>query len=329
MIAPSTGVLLAQLGSPDAPTPSAVRRFLAEFLADPRVIDLNPILWWLILHGIILRVRPKRSAALYERVWTEAGSPILTASVAQQEGLQARLGSDVLVELGMRYGNPPLADALDRLLAAGCQDVLVLPLFPQYCSATTASVFDAVAAWARPRREMPALRFVRSFAAHPAYVAAVVADVRRAGVEPTPAAPLLFSYHGIPQRYADTGDPYPQECEATSRAVAKALGLPDDTWRILYQSRFGKEPWLQPYLDVTLEQLPIEEGITSVSTITPSFVADCLETIDEVGREARETFLEAGGKEYVRVPCPNASPEFLDALAAIVRDNLPATASQQ
>lgn len=294
MTAPKTGVLLAQLGSPDAPTAPALRRFLGEFLADPRVVDLSPWLWRPILHGIILRVRPKRSAALYEKVWTDGGSPIITTSIAQQRGLQARLGESIPVELGMRYGNPRMSDALDRLMAAGCEDVIVLPLFPQYCSATTASVFDAVAAWTKPRREMPGIRFIRSFATHPAYIEAVAADIRRSGVEPTASSPLLFSYHGIPQRYADTGDPYPQECEATTRAVVRALGLADGTWRVLYQSRFGREPWLQPYLDVTLEELP-GEGVASVAVITPSFVADCLETIDEVGREARHSFEEAGG----------------------------------
>ncbi len=323
MTAPKIGVLLAQLGSPDAPTASALRRFLGEFLADPRVVDLSPWLWRPILHGIILRVRPKRSAALYAKVWTDEGSPIIATSIAQQRGLQERLGEDFLVELGMRYGNPRMSDALDRLMAAGCEDVVVLPMFPQYCSATTASVFDAVAAWAKPRREMPSLRFIRSFATHPAYVDAVAADVRRSGVEPSSSSPLLFSYHGIPQRYADTGDPYPLECEATTHAVVKTLGLPDGTWHVLYQSRFGREPWLQPYLDVTLEELP-GQGTSSVAVITPSFVADCLETIDEVGREAKDSFEEAGGKDYVRIPCPNDSPEFLAALEAIVRESLSA-----
>ena len=321
MTRPPTGILLAQLGSPDAPTASALRRFLGEFLADPRVVDLSPWLWRPILHGIILRVRPKRSAALYEKVWTDEGSPLIATSFAQQRGLQERLGEGCLVELGMRYGNPRMADALDRLMSAGCEDVLVLPLFPQYCSATTASVFDAVAAWTKQGRAMPSIRFVRSFADHPAYVEAVAADIRRSGVEPSAASPLLFSYHGIPQRYADTGDPYPRECEATTRAVVLSLGLAPDAWRQVYQSRFGREPWLQPYLDVTLEHLP-GEGVESVSVITPSFVADCLETIDEVGREAKESFEAAGGKAYARVACPNDSAEFLAALEAIVRENL-------
>ena len=320
---PPVGVLLAQLGTPDAPTPKAVRRYLAEFLGDRRVVDLNPVPWWLILHGVILRVRPRRSAALYQRIWTDAGSPLLTTSRAQQTALQAQLGPEFVVELGMRYGRPPLGAALDRLVARGCRSVVVLPLFPQYSSATTASVFDAVATWARGRRFVPAFTFVQGFADHPAWIDALAATVRDAGVSPTPDAPLLLSFHGIPQRYADTGDPYPRACEATATALARRLALPDGAWRLVYQSRFGREPWLQPYLDRTVEALP-GEGVKDVSVMTPSFVADCLETIDEVGREVKHVFEQAGGARYVRVPCPNDRPEMIAALAAVVRNHLPA-----
>jgi ferrochelatase len=221
----------------------------------------------------------------------------------------------------MRYGNPPLGAALDRLVEAGCERVVVLPLFPQYCSATTASVFDAVAAWAKERRAVPGLVFVRSFADHPGWITALAAEVEAAGVTPSATAPLLFSFHGIPERYAKTGDPYPEECEATARATAERLGLAEDAWRVVYQSRFGREPWLQPYLDETLEALPAE-GIRSVAVATPSFVADCLETIDEVGRESAHAFSEAGGETYVRIPCPNDRPDMLDALTAVVREAL-------
>jgi len=318
----ATGVLLVQLGSPDEPTPRAVRAFLAEFLSDRRVVDLNRALWWPILHGVVLRVRPKRSAALYRRVWTEEGSPLLLHSRAQADALAARLGPGFRVALGMRYGSPRLAEAADELLAAGCERMLVLPLFPQYCSATTASVLDALAAWARRRRDVPALSFVRGFADHPAWIAALVDRVRSAGVEPGTRSPLLISFHGIPQRYAEDGDPYPRECEATARALAAALGLDEGAWRVVYQSRFGREPWLRPYLDETLRGLPAE-GVRSITVITPSFVSDCLETIDEVGREAKHLFEEAGGEDYVRVPCPNASGAMLDAIEAIARDALP------
>lgn len=315
----ATGVLLVQLGSPDAPTPKAVRTFLAEFLGDPRVIDLNRALWWTIRHGIVLRVRPKRSAALYERIWTEEGSPIVVHSEAQRAALAERLGSDYRVALGMVCGSPPLAAAADELMEAGCRRLVVVPLFPQYSSTTTASVFDAFAAWARSRRDLPSISFVRGFADHPAWIRALAETTREAGVEPTRENPLLISFHGIPERYAEEGDPYPEECSATARALVSALALPPGAWRVVYQSRFGREPWLRPYLDRTLETLP-GEGIRSVAVTTPSFVSDCLETIDEVGREAEQTFREAGGEAFVRVPCPNARPEMIDALEAIVRD---------
>lgn len=316
------GVLLVALGTPDAPTTKAVRRFLRAFLSDRRVVDLPRALWWPILHGIILRFRPRRSAALYERVWTPEGSPLLLHSEAQREKLAARLGTDFAVELGMRYGRPSLDDALDRLLDRGCRRVTVLPLFPQYSCATTASVFDAVAAWARSRRDVPGIDFVRSFPDEEAWIDALAETVRATGFEASPASPLLLSYHGIPQRYADEGDPYPEECLRTSEALAARLGLEDGAWRQVYQSRFGKEPWLQPYLDETLEALP-GEGVRSVAVATPSFVCDCLETIDEVGRESREAFLEAGGEAYVRVPCPNEHGRLIDALETIARGPLP------
>jgi ferrochelatase len=320
---PATGVLLAQLGSPDAPTPAAVRRYLAQFLSDRRVVDLSPWLWKPILHGIVLRTRPRRVAPLYRNVWTEAGSPLLVTTRAQATALQARLGPDWLVEHGMRVGSPPLGAALDRLVEAGCERVVVLPLFPQYSSATTASVLDAVAEWAQGRRRLPGLVFVRSFADHPAWIAALRAEVRRAGVVPSPQAPLLVSFHGIPVRYARTGDPYPAECAATVRALVAALALPERSWRVVFQSRFGREEWLQPYAFEAISRFP-SEGVRSVSVICASFAADCLETIDEIGREGKRLFLEAGGETYVRVPCPNASPEAVEALAAIVRESVPA-----
>jgi ferrochelatase len=296
-----------------------VRRYLAAFLSDRRVVDAPRLLWWLILHGIVLRTRPRHSAALYRNVWTDEGSPLLATTLAQQRGLQHRLGSDVRVEMGMRYGSPSVADALDRLASAGCRAVLVLPLFPQYASATTASVLDAVAAWARGTRDVPALTFVRSFADHPAWIRSLAAEVEQAGVRPTPDAPLLLSFHGIPRRYAETGDPYGDECRATASALARALALEEGAWRVCFQSRFGREPWLSPYLDEVLAALP-REGTKRVAVATPSFVADCLETIDEVGRESRRVFREAGGEAYTRIPCPNASDALLDALEAIVRE---------
>ncbi|MHC5009339.1 MAG: ferrochelatase [Planctomycetota bacterium] len=319
---PPIGVLLVQLGTPDAPTPAALRRYLGEFLTDRRVVDVSPWLWRPLLHGVILRTRPRRSAALYRRIWTDDGSPLLHFSRRQRDGLRERLGDGFRVELGMRYGNPPAAAALDRLADAGCRRVVVLPMFPQFCSATTGSVFDAVAAWAKGRPALPSFSFVRGFADHPTYIAALAATVRDAGVAPTSEAPLLVSFHGIPQKLADRGDPYPGECEATARALAAALDLGEADWRVVYQSRFGPAAWLQPYFDETLRALP-GEGVRTVAVATPSFVVDCLETIDEIGREGKLIFEEAGGDGYVRVPCPNDRSDVIDALATIVREHVP------
>ncbi len=316
-----TGVLLIQLGTPDAPTTPALRRYLRKFLSDPRVVDVNPWLWKPLLHGVILRTRPRKSAALYKRVWTEQGSPLLVHTKQLADGVAAALGDDYLVRYGMIVGNPPLGGALDELVRAGCRDVVVLPLFPQFSSATTASAFDAVAKWATTRKDLPSLRFVRSFPDHPAYIEALRKTVVDAGVVATKDAPLLMSFHGIPKRYAAEGDPYPDECRRTADALASALDLDDDVWRVVYQSRFGREEWLTPYADASVAKLP-GEGVTSMSVITPSFVADCLETIDEIGRELRETFEAAGGKGYTRIDCINAGRPAVDAVAEIVRETL-------
>jgi ferrochelatase len=310
------------VGTPAAPTTREVRRYLAKFLGDRRVVDAPRWIWKPVLHGIVLRTRPRRSAALYQNVWTPDGSPLRTISEAQRAGVAERLGDGFQVELGMRIGEPTLEGALERLAAAGCERVVVLPLFPQYSSSTTASVFDGVAEWAKERRDLPGFAFVRSFPDDPAWVRAVAEQVRAAGVVPSRETPLVVSFHGIPVRYVETGDPYPRECDATARALVAELGLAEGTWRVAYQSRFGREAWLQPYLFETLAALP-REGVRSVAVVTASFVADCLESIDEVGREARRVFEEAGGERFVRVPCPNFSDAACDALAAIVRREAP------
>ncbi len=319
--AAETGVLLVQVGTPDAPTTKAVRRYLCQFLSDRRVVDVNPWIWKPILHGIILRTRPRRSAALYRRIWTEAGSPLLVHTEAQAQGVAERLGGDFHVSFGMLVGTPTVASRLDQLLATGVKRIVVLPLFPQFCTATTGSVLDQLERWERRHPTAPKPHLIRSFCAHPAYIEALRLAVLEAGVTPSAGAPLLMSFHGIPQRYADRGDPYPSECESTARVLATALELADDAWRLAYQSRFGRRAWLQPYADGAVAALP-GEGIRSVTVTTPSFVADCLETIDEVGRELRGSFEEAGGEHFVRVPCVNASDAACDAFAAVVRDAL-------
>ena len=312
------GILLAQLGTPDAPTVSAVRRYLAEFLSDRRVVDLSPLLWKPILHGIILRTRPKRSAALYQKVWTDAGSPLLFHTEALARKLDARFGPDVRVDFGMRIGRPVLGERLDALVAEGCERLLVLPCYPQYSTATTASVEDAVGWWRRDRPGAPRVDVLGSFPDTAPYVAALARSVRDAGVEASADAPLVISFHGIPQKYADRGDPYPQECERTARALADALGLADDAWILAYQSRFGPAAWLQPYTEETMRRLG-REGCKRVAIVCPSFVADCLETIDEVGRELREAFEEAGGAHFTRVPCLNSDDDLVDAFESVLR----------
>ena len=316
------GVLLSNLGTPDAPTAPALRRYLAEFLWDRRVVDLPRPLWWLILHGIILRTRPRRSAAAYRRVWTEDGSPLMSISTAQCQRVRERLEQlapgRFLVALGMRYGNPSIAHGLQQLLDSGVERVLVLPLYPQYCSATTASTVDAVAAALATRRFVPELRFVADYHRDSGYIAALAASVREHRQGRGDAGLLLFSFHGTPQRFRDEGDPYYHQCQATAAAVAQRLGLEDGQWRVSFQSRFGKETWLQPYTDETLKQLGAA-GVGTVDVLCPGFSADCLETIEEIGEENRAYFQQAGGVDYYYIPALNDRPDHIGALADLVR----------
>lgn len=302
----STGVLYVQLGTPDSPSTKDVRTYLRDFLSDPRVVDLPSWKWKPILNGIVLRTRPRRSAAMYRNIWTEAGSPLLVHSQKLVEQVAGVLGDTHPVELGMRIGNPGMFDALDRLMAQGCRRVVVVPLFPQYSCATTASVFDALGEWALTRRNVPAFHVVRSFAVQPRFIQGLCELVQITGRIISNEAPLVMSFHGLPQRYVDEGDPYAEECQATATALARALGLARDSWHLTYQSKFGREVWLQPSTQDTLKRLA-KEGIKDVTMISPSFFADCLETIDEIGRELREEFEAAGGQTLTRVDCLNAS----------------------
>jgi len=322
---PILGVLLTNLGSPDAPTASALRRYLAQFLWDRRVVDLPRPLWWLILHGIILRVRPARSARLYSKVWTKAGSPLMVISRRQCESLQQRLEQQfpgrIKVALGMRYGNPSLGAALHELREAGAQRILVLPLYPQNSCATTASTFDAVAEEMRSWRALPELRFVADYHADSGYISALAASVQQAWTEREPAQRLLFSFHGTPQRFRVEGDPYYEQCMTTARLTAQRLGLDEARWQVSFQSRFGREPWLQPYTDVVLEALP-GGGTQSVDVICPGFSADCLETLEEIAQENRELFLSAGGQAFHYIPALNDGAAHIAALSNIVTRHL-------
>jgi ferrochelatase len=326
------GVLIGQLGTPDAPTPEALRPYLKQFLSDMRVIDYPPLIWQPILNGIILNTRPRRSARLYQRIWLPEGSPLLVYSRRQCDELQQRLGDGYRVILGMTYGNPSIADAIATLEAEGIDRIIVLPMFPQFSSTTTASIYDAVyrAAGGRRcplfherKRVIPSLRFIEPYYDHPGYIAAMRDHLHTtiAGLE-APPDQFIITFHGIPNRYIRTGDPYRAQCEATARLLAEAMGWSADQWRISFQSRFGPEKWLEPYTDETLEGLH-PQGIRAPLVFSPGFVTDCLETLDELGNEGREQFAEGGGDphHYHLAACLNAHPAFMDALAQMVRAN--------
>jgi len=318
------GILLTNLGTPDTPTTAALRRYLKEFLWDRRVVDLPRPLWWLILNGVILNIRPPRSAKLYRKVWTDKGSPLLNISLRQQAALQMVLDANYPgtfhVELAMRYGNPSITAGMQALQNKGCTKILVLPLYPQYSSASTASVFDALAQELEKSRNMPEIHFVRDYHAHPAYIAALATSIRediKANGRPDK---LLFSFHGIPRRYHENGDPYPDECLHTARLLAKALELKDNAWMLTFQSRFGREEWMQPYTDKTLESLP-QESVKNVAVVCPGFSADCLETLEEINIQNRQFFMAAGGESFRYIPALNDREDHIRALAEIIHDH--------
>lgn len=319
------GLLITNLGTPDAPTTPALRRYLAEFLSDPRVVEVPRLLWMLILHGIILRVRPRRSAHAYQSVWTEAGSPLMLHTLAQRDALRAALkqqwGDDLVVECAMRYGNPSIASVLESMQQQGVRQLLVLPLYPQYSAATTASTFDALAADFTRRRWLPDLRFISHYHDFPAYIEALAAQVEAHWAQHGQPDRLVLSYHGVPQRYLDNGDPYHCECHKTSRLLAQRLGLNKDQYITTFQSRFGREEWLKPYTDETLKALPAK-GVKHVQVLCPGFSADCLETIEEIDVENRGYFMAAGGEQFHYIPALNAQPAHIGALQALIEQEL-------
>jgi protoporphyrin/coproporphyrin ferrochelatase len=317
-------VLLVNLGTPDEPTAPALRRYLAEFLSDPRVVEIPRVVWLPILHGIILRTRPARSAAKYASVWMPEGSPLAVWTQRQTQALAGKLaarGHQVVVRHAMRYGNPSLPSTLDALRAEGVNRVLVLPLYPQYAAATTASVADKVLQWATQARRMPELRFVAEYHDDPAYVAALAAQLRAHWAANGRGDKLVLSFHGVPERSLHLGDPYHCQCHKTARLLAAALGLGKDEVLVTFQSRFGKAKWLEPYTEPTLQRLA-SEGVKRVDVACPGFVADCLETLEEIAQEARDAFLAAGGQTFSYVPCLNDAPEWIDALAALAERHL-------
>jgi ferrochelatase len=312
-------VLLVNLGTPDAPTPAALRRYLAQFLSDSRVVEIPKLLWWLILHGVILRLRPAKSAQKYAAIWTPDGSPLAVWTAKQAKlllGYLGQAGHAVLLRHAMRYGQPSIAEMLDALRAEGATRILILPLYPQYSAATGASVFDAVAAWGQRARWVPELRFVQQYHDDPGYVAALAAQVQAHWQREGRGPMLVMSFHGVPERTLQLGDPYHCHCHKTARLLAERLGLRTDAYRVTFQSRFGKAKWLQPYTEPTLQQLA-REGVGRVDVVCPGFVADCLETLEEIDQEAREAFLSAGGKQFHYIACLNDRHEWIAALRDI------------
>ncbi len=325
------GVLIVNLGTPDAPTPAAVRRYLAQFLSDPRVVEIPRAIWQPILHGVVLTTRPAASAKKYAKIWTKDGSPLAIHSVRQRTLLMGMLGQRMKrenlpadhaqVELAMRYGEPSIASAIDRLHAAGATKLLVLPLYPQYSSSTTATVLDAVGAHLAKVRRAPALRFVDAFHDDDGYVKALAQNVNDYWTKHGRPDRLVMSFHGVPRRTLDLGDPYHCHCRKTGRLLAQELGLASDQWTLSFQSRFGKAEWLQPYTAETLASLGAEK-LRRVDVVCPGFVSDCLETLEEIGIEGRATFEKAGGGEFHAIPCLNTHPRWIAALADLAWRNL-------
>jgi protoporphyrin/coproporphyrin ferrochelatase len=320
-----TGILLTNLGSPDAPTTGALRRYLREFLGDPRVVELPRVLWWFLLNAIILNLRPRRSARLYRRVWSQEGAPLLAISKRQTAAiagaLATRLDPAPAVALGMRYGNPSIGGALESLRNAGCTRILVLPLYPQYFAGTSGSSFDAVARAMMGWRRVPALRFVDNYHADEGYIRALAASIRELWERDGEPDRLLLSFHGIPVRYAEAGDPYAEQCQRTANLLAAALGLPYERWLLSYQSRFGREAWLEPFTDATLRSWGAA-GVRRVDVVCPGFAADCLETLEEIDMLNRRFFLDAGGERFRYIPALNDRAPHIEALAALVTRNL-------
>ncbi len=319
------GILLVNLGTPDDTSTRSVRRYLNQFLSDPRVVEVPRALWWLILHGVILRFRPSRTAEAYKTVWDpETGSPLLSIGLKQTEQLRQHLQTtlpDTRVSLAMRYGNPSIEDTLAEFREAGVRRMLVLPLYPQYSGSTVASVFDEVTRQMTKIRWIPETRFINQYFDHPGYIKALAESVRASWQQNGNPQRLVMSFHGIPQRYRNSGDPYFCQCQATARLLAESLQLDSTQYQVVFQSRFGREPWLQPYCDKTMETLP-SEGIKHIDLICPGFSADCLETIEEINVENREIFMHAGGEKFNYIEALNDRPAHIQSLADVVHQHI-------
>ncbi|MCB2017866.1 MAG: ferrochelatase, partial [Hydrogenophaga sp.] len=322
--APRTAIVLANLGTPDEPTAPALRRYLAEFLGDHRVVEIPKAVWWLILHGIILRTRPAKSAAKYATIWTPEGSPLKVWTEKQTKLLQGYLGErghQVTVRYAMRYGNPSIPTVLDELKAEGATRILILPAYPQYSGTTTASVFDAVAQWGQKVRNLPELRFVNRYHDDLGYIDALHRKIRAHWLHHDEGDHLVMSFHGLPERNLHLGDPYHCECLKTARMLAEKLGLPPERYTVTFQSRFGKAKWLEPYTEPTLIELA-KKGVKSVDVVCPGFTSDCIETLEEINQEACNAYLAAGGKQFQYIECLNDSPDWIRALTDLAERHL-------
>lgn len=321
---PRTAVLAVQLGTPAQPEAGAVRRYLAEFLADPRVVEIPRLLWLPILHGIILRVRPARSARKYSLIWSAEGSPLAVHTAAQAKLLRGELGQrgqDVEVAYAMRYGEPSIPAVMRELRERNVTRLLVLPLYPQYSGATGGTAFDAVFAELAQWRNVPELRTVRSFPADPGWIEAMARSIEQSWLQDGPPERLVMSFHGMPRRTLHLGDPYYCECQLSARLLAQRLGLREEDYVLSFQSRFGRAAWLEPYTAPTLAALG-KQGVRRVDVVCPGFVSDCLETLEEIAIEGKQSFIEAGGKDFRYLPCLNQSTALIDALAGLVEQNL-------
>ena len=322
------GVLLVNLGTPDSPTPRALKRYLKEFLSDPRVVEIPRVLWWPILNLIILNIRPKKSAEKYLSVWTEDGSPLLVNSKLQAKGLKNLFNErdncqkNIIVELAMRYGNPSIESALEKMAQDNVGKLVVLPLYPQFSASTTATVFDKVFTKLSKFRNPPAVRLIKSYHDQSAYVQAVANKVAEFWNYNGRPSHLLFSFHGVPIRSLYEGDPYHCQCQKTARLVADELNLKEGEWTISFQSRFGKAEWLKPYTTATIQKLAKEDGVKKLDVVCPGFLSDCLETLEEIDMEAREDFLDAGGENFRYIPCLNGSSQAVEMLAEIAIDEM-------
>ena len=323
---PDFGVLLVNLGTPDAPTAKAVKKYLREFLSDPRVVDLTPLIWKPILNLVILNIRPKKVAELYEKVWFDDGSPLLVLGKRLAQKLVANFdeaGQNIPIVNAMTYGNPSITDGIADLRKQGVENIVILPMYPQFSGTTTAAVYDAVFKSLSKSSDWPTLHFIRDYANQPLYIKALANSVRNQWQIQGEKRHLLFSYHGIPKRYVTNGDPYEKHCNETSELVAKELGLSPSEWTHSYQSRFGREEWLQPYADETLKTLA-QGGVKSLNVISPAFAVDCLETLEEICFELKEVFEEAGGEKYDYISALNDNDDH----AALYRELILKNSSQ-